>query len=144
MIYAENLAFAISDGLQDVAQIFIRQIDIQIFKWLEQVTIRRPIKNHFGPRDHQFVAFAPHLLHQDGDLHFAARINLKRARSVSVVDLKGNVTARFPKQTFRKMPRSHKFSVAAGKWRVVNENAHANCWRIDIDELKWRAFLAIG
>ena len=37
MIYRNNFAFAIGNRLQDLAEIFIRQIDIQIFKRLEQL-----------------------------------------------------------------------------------------------------------
>ena len=42
------------------------------------------------------------------------------------------------------MPCSHEFSVAPCKRRIIDQNLHANCWRIDIDELKRRALLAIG
>ena len=144
MIHAKDLALAISDRLQEVAEIFIRQIDVQIFKRLEQRAILRPLKDHFGPRDHQFIAFAAHLLHQDCDLHFAARVDLECACSFGIVDLKRNVAARFTNQAFFNMPRSHKFSVATCKRRIVDENAHPNGWWIDIDELKWRAFLEIS
>jgi hypothetical protein len=51
-------------------------------------------KNHLGTRDHHFVAFPSHLLDQDRDLHFAARINLKYAGRFCVVDLEGNIAAR--------------------------------------------------
>src|SRR5438477_6096198 len=43
-----------------------------------------------------------------------------------------------------KMPCRDKFSFAAGKRRIVDQNVHANRWRIDIHELQWRPFLAIG
>jgi hypothetical protein len=37
------------------------------------------VKNHLGTRDYHFVAFPLHLLDQDRDLHFAARIDLRGA-----------------------------------------------------------------
>src|SRR5438067_13537061 len=42
------------------------------------------------------------------------------------------------------MPRRNKFSVAAGKRRIVNQNVHANRRRIDIHELKQRTFFAVS
>jgi hypothetical protein len=43
------------------------------------------MKNNFRSRNHHFVAFAAHLLDQHRDLHFAARVDLERARrSVSL------------------------------------------------------------
>src|SRR5207237_5834186 len=41
------------------------------------------------------------------------------------------------------MPRRNKFSVAAGKRRIVNQNVHANRRRIDIHELKRHTFFAV-
>src|SRR5215468_2230042 len=42
------------------------------------------------------------------------------------------------------MTCSNKFSVTPCERRIINQNLHANCWRIDIDELKRRALIAIG
>ena len=42
------------------------------------------------------------------------------------------------------MACSHEFSVTPRKRRIIDQNLHANCWRIDVDELKWCALLAIG
>src|SRR4029079_17854564 len=143
MMYAENLALAICDGLQNITEIFIGEIDIQIFNGLKQRAVFRSSKNYFGPRDHQFVAFASHLLHEDGNLHFAASMDLKCACGFGVVDLKRNVPLCFSNQPLANMSRSHEFSFAPCKRRIVNENMHANRRRIDVDELKRLALLAI-
>jgi len=45
------------------------------------------MKNYLGTGYHQFVAFAPHFLDQNRDLHFAARIDLKCAGCFRVADL---------------------------------------------------------
>ena len=52
MMYGENFAFAIRNGLQDIAEIFIGQIDVQIFDGLKQRAVLSSPKDHFGPRDH--------------------------------------------------------------------------------------------
>src|SRR4030095_332362 len=97
------------------------------------------MKNYFGPRHHEFVTFAPHLPHQNGDLHFSSRTDFKCAGRFGIAYLKRNVGSRFTNQAFANLPCSHELSVAARKRRIVDENLHADCWRIDIDELKWRA-----
>src|SRR5207237_9788643 len=101
-------------------------------------------KNHLGTRHHYLIAFAPHLLDEDRDLHFAARIDLKCASRFRVVDLERDIAARFANKPLMKMPCRDKFSFAAGKRRIVDQNVHANRRRIDIHELQWRPFLAIG
>src|SRR5207248_9880437 len=42
------------------------------------------------------------------------------------------------------MPRRNKFSVAAGKRRIVDQNVHANRRRIDIHKLKRHTFFAVS
>src|SRR5205823_7014612 len=101
------------------------------------------MENHLRTRDHHFIAFASHLLDQDRDLHFAARIDLKRPRSFRVVDLERDITARFANKSLAKMPRRNKFSFAPGKRRIVDQNMHANRRRIDIYKLKRRPFFAV-
>src|ERR1044071_4435242 len=102
------------------------------------------MKNYFRPRDHEFVAFAPHLFHQDSDLHFTSRTDLERSCRFSVPHLQRNVPSRLANQAFANMACSHKFSVAPCEGRIIDENLHANGGRIDIDELKRRAFLGVG
>src|SRR6266700_6252530 len=102
------------------------------------------MKNYLGTRHHHFVAFAPHLLDQDRDLHFTARIDLKYAGRFRIVDLEGNIAASFANQALANMPCRHEFSFATGKRRIIDKNVHPNSRWIDIHELKWRSFLAIS
>src|SRR6266446_1504638 len=144
MIHLHNLAFARSERLQNVAQIFLWKIDIKIFERLKQLAVFAPMKNDLGSRDHHFVALAPHLLDQDGDLHLATSMNFKCPRRFRVVDLKRNVPPGFPNEPIANMSRRHKFPLASGKRRIVHQDAHSNRWRIDIDKLKRRALFSIG
>src|SRR6266480_6302673 len=139
-----DFAFAISDRLQNVAEIFIRKIDIQIFEWLKETLIVSAMKNDLGTRDHYFVAFAPHLFDQDRDLHFATGIDLKCASGFGIGDLKRNVASRFPNESLANVARSHEFSFSPSKWGIIHENSHADCRRIDIDKLKRLSILGIG
>src|SRR5437762_609482 len=102
------------------------------------------MENHLRTRDHHFVAFASHLLDEDRDLHFAARIDLKCASCFRVVDLQRDIAARFANKSLTKMTCRDKFSFPAGKRRIVYQNVHANRWRIDIHELKQRTFFAVS
>ena len=100
--------------------------------------------DYLGTGYHHFVAFPPHLLDEDGDLHFATRIDLKRAACFRVAHLERDIAARFPNQALPDMPCRHEFSFAPGKRRIIDQNVHPNRRWIDIHELKWRSFLAIG
>src|SRR6266403_3705336 len=136
MIHVHDLAFARSERLQNVAQIFLWKIDIKVLERLKQLAVFVPMKNDLGSRDHHFVALASHLLDQDGDLHIAASMNFKCPRRFRVVELKRNVTAGFPDEPIANMSRRHKFPVASGKRGIIHQNAHSNRRRIDIDKLK--------
>src|SRR5438309_4349630 len=144
MIHVNDLAFARRERLQNVAQIFVRKIDIKIFERLKQLALFVPMKNDLGSRDHDFVTLAPHLLDQNGDLHLAARVDFKSPRRVRVVKLKRNVPTGFPNEPIPNMSRCHKFPLASGKRRVVHQNAHSNGRRIYIDKLKRGALFSIG
>src|SRR5204863_10017915 len=112
---AHDFAFAISDRLQNVAEIFVRKIDIQIFQWLKETLVVSAMKNDLGTRDHYFVTFAPHLFDQDRDLHFAAGIDLKCTSDFGIGDLKRNVASRFPSRPLANMARGHEFSSSPSK-----------------------------
>src|SRR5260370_29116594 len=144
MIHLHNLAFARSERLQNVAQIFLWKIDIKIFERLKQLAVFVPMKNDLGSRHHHFVALAPHLLDQDGDLHLAASVDFKRPRCLRVVELKRNVTAGFPDEPIANVSRRHKFSLASGKRRIVYQDAHSNRRWIDIHKLKRGTLFSIG
>ncbi len=83
-----DFAFAPSDRLQDVAQVLVRHFGIKIFDRLEQTAILVAVEDDFRAGNHHFVAFPAHLFDEDGDLHFAARIDLEGAGGLSVVDLR--------------------------------------------------------
>src|SRR5947207_6052806 len=144
MTHADDFAFAVGNRLQNVAEIFIRKIDIQIFQRLEQAAVLGAMENDFGPRHHHFVAFASHLFDQDRDLHFTARIELKCAGRFGIAHLQRNIAARLAGQTVTNVARGDKFSFASGKRRIVHQNAHPNCRRIDIDKLQRWSILRVG
>src|ERR1700704_1532927 len=102
------------------------------------------MKNHFRPRYHHFVALAPHLLDQNGDLHLASSMNFECTGCFGIVDLQGDIAARLANESLADMSRGNKFSVTAGKGRIVHENSHPDGGWIDIDKLKRGALLAIG
>jgi hypothetical protein len=84
------------------------------------------------------------LLDQDGDLHFAARIDLEGPRHFRVVHLKGNVSSRFAHEALTHVSGSYKFSFPAGEGRIIHQNTHPDRRRIDVNELQGRPFLAVG
>ena len=132
------------DRLQDVAEIVVRHFDVKIFDRLEQPAVFVALENHFRSRNHHFVAFAPHLLDEDRDLHFAAGVDLESAGRLGVVDLERDVAARLADQSLAHVARGDELSFASGEGRIVDQNPHPDRRRIDIDELQRRTLLAIG
>src|SRR5205814_7977913 len=94
--------------------------------------------------DHDFITFAPHLFDEDGDLHFASRIDLEGTGHFRVFHLKRNIAAGLADEALTNVPRGHKLSFASGERRIVHQNPHPDRGRIDVDELKWRMFFPIG
>ena len=103
-----------------------------------------PVKNHLRTRDHYFVAFPPHLLDQDCDLHFATRIDLESAGCFCVIYLERNVGTGLASQAFANMSGGYVFSFATSKGRVIDQNSHADRGRIDVHELKRRPFFEVS
>src|SRR5437762_11828453 len=93
MIHLHDLAFARSERLQNVAQIFVRKIDIKIFERLKQLALFVPMKNDLGSRDHHFVALAPHWLDQNADCHHTTSTDFKSPRRLRAVELTRTFTA---------------------------------------------------
>src|ERR1700730_19350636 len=144
MIHVQDLAFARSERLQNVAQIFVRKIDIKVLERLKQLAVFVPMKNDLRSRDHPFVALASHLLDQDGDLHLATSMDFKCPRRLRVVELKRNVTPGLPDEPIANVPRRHEFPIASGERGIVHQNAHSNRRRIDIDKLQRGALFSRG
>jgi hypothetical protein len=71
------------------------------------------------------VAFPSHLLDQDRDLHFAARINLKYAGRFCVVDLEGNIA--FVDKRLTNMPCRDKFSFATSDYLTAGPLIYQLC-----------------
>ena len=115
VIHPDDFAFASGDRLQDVAQVVVRHFDVKILDGLEQAAVFVALEDDFRPGNHYFVAFAAHLLDEDGDLHFAARVDFKSAGGFGVVDLERNVAAGFADEPLAHMARGDEFSIATGK-----------------------------
>src|SRR5207245_4981057 len=113
-----DLACARRDRMPNASESFHRKIDIKIFERLKQLALFVPMKNDLGSRDHHFVALAPHLLDQDGDLHLTASMDFKCPRRLRVVELKRNVTAGFLNEPIANMSLSHTFPLTSDKRRI--------------------------
>ena len=101
------------------------------------------MKNDFRTRNHDLVAFPPHLLNQDRDLHFTARVNFKCAGRVRVVYLQRNVPSSLTHESLLNVSRRDEFSFPTGKWRIVHQNSHPDGGRIDVDKLERDPLLAV-
>src|SRR5262249_8992941 len=90
------------------------------------------------------IAFAPHLLDQDGNLHFSASAHVKNVRSVGLLDPQGDVGPNFLDQTLPNMSSRNQLAIDPSQRTVVDRELHLNRWRIDRHERKRCPLLRIG
>jgi hypothetical protein len=72
MVHVGDVRLAPGKIFHDVAHGFLGNFQEQFFDRLQQIAVCVLAINDLGARDQHFVAFAAHLLDENGDLHFAA------------------------------------------------------------------------
>src|SRR6185369_1238640 len=77
------------------------------------------------------MAFAPHLLDQDRDLHFASAADVKDIRGIGLLDPQRHVGTDLFDQTFPDMAGRHKLAVNACQGAIVYGELHLNRGWID-------------
>ena len=135
VLHVDDVGFARGEDLQDVAEVFVRNIDVERSRAVRaDVPSSSRLEDDLGPRDEDLEAFAAHLLDENGDLHFAARLDFEMAGGVGVGDLEGDVGARLADEPLADLARGEQLAFAAGERAVVDANLHRDRRRIDLDE----------
>ena len=80
------------------------------------------------------MAFAAHLLDENGDLHFATACDVENFRVVRLFDSQSDVGADFFREPFPNVARSDKFSILTRERAVVDGELHLNGGRINRHE----------
>ena len=94
-----------------VAEVFAGNFHEQLLDGLERIAAGVFLPQHFGARDQHFVAFAAHLLDEDGNLHFAASAHGEDFRVAGLRDAQGDVRADFLHEAIPDVPRGDEFAV---------------------------------
>ena len=87
MIHAHDFAFAPGERLHHIPDIVIRNFDVKIFNRLEQIAVCVAVEKSLPGARPSLVTFAPHLFHQDRDLHFATSVDFESAGCFCFIDL---------------------------------------------------------
>src|SRR5215467_7664193 len=90
------------------------------------------------------MAFSPHLLDQDGDLHFPTATDIENVWSIRLRNAQGNVRADLFHQPLPDMASGDEFAIRACQRPVVHGKLHLNRWRIDRDEWQRLAIHTVG
>ena len=143
VLHVGNVGLARGKGLEDVAEILGRDVDVKGFHRLEQGTVVSALENHFWTRDKQLEAFAAHLLDEDGNLHFAPGLDLELPGNFGLGDLQRNIGPGLAGQPVFDLAGGEQLALASGQRRVVHANAHADRRRIDLDKGQRSAFLVV-
>ena len=117
---------------------------IEIFQRFEQVAALVALIDHFRPGDKNLKAFAPHLLHENGDLHFAACLDLKMSGRLGIAEDDRYISAGLADQTLADLAGGQQFAFATSQRPVVDANLHGDRRRIDIQERQRLALFGIG
>ena len=126
------------------AEVFARNFDEQLFNRLQQVAVGVFFPKHFRARHQNFVAFAAHLLDENGDLHFAASADGEHLRVARLRDAQRDVRADFLHQPVPDVARGDELAVLAGERAVVDGEFHLDGRRINRDVRQRRARLGIA
>ena len=90
------------------------------------------------------MAFAAHLLDEDGDLHFSTCLDLEMTGNIRVGDLERDVCAGLAEETLAHLARGEQCALATSKRAVVDANLHRDRGRIDVHERQALALFAVG
>ncbi len=144
LLHVDDVRLSAGEGLQDVAEIFVRDIDVERFHWFEQRAVLRALEDDLRPGDEDLKAFAAHLLDEDRDLHFAARLDLEVSGGFCLCDVQRNIRARLADEPLPDLARGEEFAFAAGERRIVDADLHRDRRRIDVHEGQRHALLGVG
>jgi len=99
---------------------------------LKRVAVSVLFDDDLRAGDQQFEPFAAHRLHEHGDLHGAARLQIEDAGPVGVLDRNGDVGLYLAVEAVVQLARRDKLAFAADERTVVDAELHFERRRIDL------------
>jgi len=78
--------------------------------------------NDFRTGDQDFVAFASHLLHQDGNLHFTTAADVENIRGIGLFNPESDIGANFLNQPFPDVPGGNELAIDSSEWPSLTAN----------------------
>ncbi len=136
MVHVGDVGLALGEVFHGGAHGFFGNFEEKLFDGLEEIAVLVLAVNDFRAGDENFMAFAAHLLDEDGDLHFATAGDVEDVGDVGGADAEGDVGADFLLQALPDVTGGDEFAVVAGEGAVVDGELHLDGGGIDGDEGK--------
>src|SRR5438034_4280070 len=131
MIHVRDLGLAIRQVFQHDAHVVLGDFQKQLFNRFLQTAVLVLAVYDLGARDQHLVAFASHLLDQNGDLHFATAADGEDLRIAGLLNPQGDVGPDFLDQALPEVAGGDEFAVTAAERAVVYGEFHLDRWRVD-------------
>ena len=134
MLHILDIPLAVGQAFHDRSHMLLRGFEVKAFDRLQKLSLCIALINDLRSGNEDLKPLAPHLFHQDGNLHFSSGGHIKQIGSVGFFHPQGDVGARFAEKSFLDVPSGDQFAVGACKGPIVDGKLHANSWRVDWDE----------
>ena len=144
MIHVDDLGLTTSETLKDVSEILRRDIDVDRLDWLQKFSTFTPLVDDLGTGDEKLEALTAHLLHNDGDLHLSARLDLEVTGKLRLLHLDRDIGTGLAGQTLLDLACGDKLALLTDERSVVDADLHRDGWGIDIDESERLTCFVIG
>ena len=143
LFHIGKLRLAHTETFHDSPHVFLWNFDGQVLNRLTKLTIDGFVDD-FRLANLQLVAFAAHLLDQDGKMKLTAPRNTEDISGFRVFNLHRNIRFHFFIQAVTKMTARDKLAFTAGKRARIDAKCHLKCRLIDVNRRKSFRLLGIS
>ena len=124
-LHGEQLALALGEAAHHRALVVLREIHGELFPGLAAHAVD-VLLDDLRPRHRQLVAFAAHVLDQDGQVQLAAAGDLELVRVVRVLDAQRDVVQQLLLEALADLAAGEVLAFLAGERRLVDLEGHAD------------------
>src|SRR5258706_9602453 len=95
VVHADELTAAVTDELHYAAQVFLGDVDDEVFDGFERGAIVAFSQDHVRLADGELIAFAAHVFDEDAQVQQAATADFEGVLAIGLFDLEGDVALEF-------------------------------------------------
>jgi hypothetical protein len=131
--HVQELAAACAERFHDRALVPVLQVDGELLEGLAALAVAL-LQHHARPGHCKFIAFAPHVLEQDGEMQLAATKDRKHVGIRGVLDPERHVGQQLAREPLAQVAAGDVLPVAPGQRRSIDLELHRQRRLIDRDQ----------